>query len=59
METPVSAQKVGHLDSDETKGECEQSVSTTLDVGGLCLVSEEGSGAVLDSGAAADLVCFR
>ena len=38
MQTQVSAQEVGHLDSEKTKGECEQSFSTTLDVGGLPLV---------------------
>ena len=56
---PASVQKVEHLDSDETKSGREQSFSATLDAGGLFLVLEEDSVAVLDSGDTANLVCSR
>ena len=58
-EAPVTAQKAAHLDSAETKSECEHSFSTTLDAWGVSLVPDEESVAVFDTGATAILVCFR
>ena len=59
MDPQVSAQKVEHLDGEKPEGECEQFSSTTLDVGGMFLVSEDASMVELDSGATANSVCFR
>ena len=65
LETPVAAVMAERVDggtadpSMETQSECEQSSSTTLDVGGLALVSDEDSVVALDTGAAANLVCLR
>ena len=57
--TAVAAQKADHLKGGEAGGECDQSFPTTLDTGGLFMVSKEDSVAVLDTGAAANLVCSR
>ena len=59
METRASAQKADHLGAEETKTECEQSFSTTLDVGCLFFVSDEDAAAVLGTGATANLALFR
>ena len=59
MDTPASAQKAEHLDSEETGKGCEKPFSTALDAGGLFLVSKEDGVAVLAAGATAKLVCFR
>ena len=59
MKIPVSAQKAEHVGSEETRDECEHSFPTTSDSGGLCLASDEDSAEELDTGATADLVCFR
>ena len=48
-----------HVNSEKAGSECEQAPSTTLDAGGLFLVSKEDSAGALDTGAAANLVCFR
>ena len=45
--------------ADGATSECEQSFSTILDVGGFCLAPEKDSAVVLDTGPAANLVCFR
>ena len=55
---PVSAQKVEHLEKEETTGVCEQRFSTTVDAGNLFLVSRADSVVALDTGAAANLACF-
>ena len=47
------------MGSEETRSECEQSFPTASDVGGLLLVSEWESAAALDTGATANVVCFR
>ena len=59
METPVSAQKVDHIEVSATEGRCGQSFATTIDLGELLLVSKENGAVALVTGAAADLACFR
>ena len=59
MDPPVSDQKAEHLEDAETESECEQALSTTLNVGGLSLVSKEDSAAALETGATANLARLR
>ena len=54
-EDPGSAQEAEHLGSAETKSECEQSFSTTLEVGGALLESDEESAVASDRGATANV----
>ena len=56
---PVTAQNSGQLARDGEGGNCEESFSTTLDVGGLFVPAESDSVFGLDAGATANLVCFR
>ena len=59
ISTPVLDQKAERLKIEETESDCEQSLSATLDMGGLFLVSKDESVVVLDTGATANLVCFQ
>ena len=59
MEAPASAQEAEHIEDEEAGGKCEQSFSTTMDMGELFLVSKKESVVVLYTGAAADLVRTR
>ena len=56
---PVFAQEVERLGRDERPGAREQSFSAPMDMGNLFLVSAEDSVVVLDTGATANLGCFR
>ena len=59
MDALAPAQKVEHQNSEGARSECEQSFSATVDVGGLFLVSQEDSVAMLDTAATANMACFR
>ena len=56
---PVPALKVERLERDEAPGASEQPFSTSMDMGHLFVAPSEDSAVVLDTGATADLVCFR
>ena len=58
-DTPVSARKAEHLKSDEAENDCDHSFFAALDMGGLFMAPEEDSAVALDTGAMANLVCFR
>ena len=58
MESPVSATKAEQQKCEETNTEHEQSLSSTLDVGGLFLSSDSDSAVVLDTSATATPACF-
>ena len=49
----------GSRNPKEIRGYCEQSCSTTLEAGSQLIRMKEGSVATLETGAAANLVCFR
>ena len=57
METPVVAQKAESFGGGEAESKREKPFAATMDVGDLFLVAQEDSAAVLDTGAAATLVC--
>ena len=59
METPVNAQSANQSAEDGKGPACEQSYRATLDRGSQFLFVEEASVAVLHTGAAANLACFR
>ena len=59
MEMPVTAQNSGQLERYGEGGNCGESFSTTLDMGGLFVLAESDGVFVLDAGVTANLVCFR
>ena len=58
METPVPPQTAGSIGDAETEGMCEQSFATSVEGGGLFLVSQEDTAVVSDTSATANLVCL-
>ena len=57
MDSPVAAEEVEHVNSEETGSKCEQSFDATSDVGGLRPAAKEDSLVALDTSAVANLVC--
>ena len=59
MEPPISVRGADQRASEGGSGQCEQSFSTTKEIGGLLALAESDTVAVLDTGATPNLVCFN